>query len=187
MAEPSLIAASPLGGYDITIAGRRMAEVTGLALTSIAMPLRGKTRLSKALKEAFGLAMPKPTLSSVSGDRRLIQLTPDQFLLIQTGDGWQVERHVNAALAGAAYTTDQSDVWVAVNLSGPDTRGALERLCPLDLHANAFPRGAAARTSMEHMGVIIMRTGGDEFLLLSASSSARSFCHALETSLRYVA
>jgi sarcosine oxidase subunit gamma len=40
---------------------------------------------------------------------------------------------------------------------------------------------------MEHLGVLILRSGDDEYLLLSASSSARSFLHAVETSLRNIA
>ena len=39
---------------------------------------------------------------------------------------------------------------------------------------------------MEHMGAIIHREGTDRFLLLSASSSARSFLHAVEASLEHV-
>ena len=44
----------------------------------------------------------------------------------------------------------------------------------------------AARTVMEHLGVLILRTGEDDYLLLSASSSAKSFLHAVEVSLTNV-
>jgi methylglutamate dehydrogenase subunit D len=40
---------------------------------------------------------------------------------------------------------------------------------------------------MEHLGTILLREADDRFLLMSASSSARSFLHGLETSLRNVA
>jgi len=39
---------------------------------------------------------------------------------------------------------------------------------------------------MEHMGAIVLRDGPDSFLLLSASSTARSYLHAVEISLRNV-
>ena len=39
---------------------------------------------------------------------------------------------------------------------------------------------------MEHMGAMIVHLSGDRFLLLSASSSAQSFLHAVELSYRYV-
>ena len=44
----------------------------------------------------------------------------------------------------------------------------------------------SARTVMEHMGAMIVHLSGDRFLLLSASSSAQSFLHAVELSYRYV-
>ena len=72
-----------------------------------------------------------------------------------------------------------------LELAGPGAIAALERICPLDLHDSAFPVGAAGRTTMEHMSAVIIRTGPDTFLLLSASSSGMSFLHALETSLAY--
>ena len=97
------------------------------------------------------------------------------------------ERVVAARLNGAAYTTDQTDVWVALGLSGAARGAALERICPIDLHPDAFAVDDAARTVMEHLGVLILRTDADEYLLLSASSSARSFLHAVETSLRNIA
>jgi sarcosine oxidase subunit gamma len=63
----------------------------------------------------------------------------------------------------------------------------LERICPIDLHPQAFAVGAVARTLMDHLNVIILREGGDTFLLMSARSSARSFWHAVETSIRNIA
>jgi sarcosine oxidase subunit gamma len=39
---------------------------------------------------------------------------------------------------------------------------------------------------MEHMGAIVARTGDETYLLLSASSSAKSFAHAVEVSAKNV-
>ena len=80
----------------------------------------------------------------------------------------------------------ETDAWVVLQISGPDVRAVLERLCPLDLHDATCPIDSAQRTVMEHMGAIIIRTAPDRFLLLSASSSAKSFLHAVETSLKYI-
>jgi sarcosine oxidase subunit gamma len=73
-----------------------------------------------------------------------------------------------------------------LRVSGPKSRIALERICPLDLHPSTFPQGRVARTLMEHLGVIILHEGPDTYLLLSARSSAGSFLHAVETSVRNV-
>ena len=93
---------------------------------------------------------------------------------------------VQAKLNGTGYTTDQTDNWVILEVSGKATLSALERLCPLNLDLDAFPVGASGRTVMEHMGALIVRTGEDSFLLMSASSSAKSFAHAVELSFEWV-
>ena len=131
--------------------------------------------------------MPEPGRSTTSGDMRLIWTAPDQILLAFPHENPDAEAHVKAAIGQNGYTTDQTGGWVILDISGPDTLAALERLCPVDLAENVFPEGTAARTVMEHMGAIILRLGADRFLLLSASSSAASFLHAVETSYRNVA
>jgi hypothetical protein len=39
---------------------------------------------------------------------------------------------------------------------------------------------------MEHLGAIVFHDAPDGFLLMSSASSARSFLHAVETSLHHV-
>ena len=87
-------------------------------------------------------------------------------------------------LDGKGYTTDQTDAWVVLEISGPDTMAAMERLCPLDLAS--FETGTSGRTVMEHMGAFVVKIEDNRFWLMSASSSAASFLHAVETSYHYV-
>jgi len=186
VAEITLQAAPILDGVDIEIAGCRLVERDDLALVSLAVPHRGTTKLAKALKSGFGLSMPKPALSVEKDGLRLIQIAPDQMMLIFSDASPDAEPAIRHKLDGTAYTTNQSDAWVRLDLSGQNAVKALERLCPLDLHHSTFPVGSAARTVMEHMGALVIRTAPDSFLLMSASSSGGSFLHALETSLRYI-
>lgn len=169
----------------VKIGANTIRERADLALVSIATPLGGAAALANAVKQGWGLAMPTPTASSVNGDTRAIQLTADQLLLIFTQSTPNAEQVVQAKLGGAGYTTEQTDAWVCLQVTGPETRAALERVCPIDLDPLAFPEGAAARSVMEHMGAVVIRTGADAFLLLSASSTAGSFLHALERSYAY--
>lgn len=180
----SLTAAPILGGADITIGENRIAERDDLALVSIATPLGGDDALANALRKGWDLAVPEPTRSSVSGDTRAVRTAPDQMVLMFPHTSPDAQSVVGGKLNGTGYTTDQTDVWVVLDISGPDTLAALERLCPLD--TAAMPVDGSARTVMEHMGAMIIRIDTDRFLLLSASSSARSFLHAVETSYRYV-
>ena len=185
MADITLEAAPTLGGVDKALGACHIRERSDLALVSLAVPLRGKTALTKALKSAFDLAPPEAQKSAAAGEYRVIQTAGDQMMLIFPHDGADANGFVQGKIEGAAYTTDQTDVWVALELSGSGTLPALERLCPLDLDASAFPVGSSARSVMEHMGAIIIRLDTERFLLMSASSSAASFLHALEVSVLY--
>lgn len=180
MAEITLVAKSPLAGHDLTMADTRLRELPDVALTSFAVPLGSDAAFDAALKADFGVARPAPTTSTTAGDTRALPLAADQILVMHA------EGTTATALSDAAYSTDQTGNWCCVEISGPLAPAAMERLCPLDLHTDVFPQDAAARTTMEHMGALIVRTGSDSFVLLSASSSARSFWHALEVSLKNV-
>lgn len=186
MAEFALDPRSPLDGYAETFGSVALAEVTGLALVSAAIPNGGDEAFAAALAEGLGAARPA-TGASVAGDRygaRLLGMQPDQlFILFDAPDPDRAAETVADALGPAAYVTDQSDSWAMLRIAGAGVRAALERICMLDLDAAAFPEGRVARTVMEHLAVIILRDGADSFLLLSPRSSARSFLHAVEVSI----
>lgn len=186
MAELTLMASPVLGGFDLKIGTNRLRERDDLAIVSVATPLGGDAALAAALQSAFLLDMPTPKMEARSDAMHAIRTAPDQLFLVFPHTASDAEPLVQSALAGAGYTTDQTDAWVVLEVSGPDTLTALERICPLDLHPDAFPDGASGRTLMEHLSVIILRLGPERFLLMSASSSAASFAHAVETSYRNV-
>ncbi|MEM7317666.1 MAG: sarcosine oxidase subunit gamma [Pseudomonadota bacterium] len=186
MAEITLTAAPTLGGIDIRIGDNRITERDDLALVSVAVPLGGEDYLVAALHKGLSIEFPDARLSRVADKTRAIRTAPDQLLLMFPYAEPSPENGIDHRLASTGYTTDQSDAWVVLDLSGPDTLSALERLCPVDLDIGQFPLNAAARTLMEHMGTLIVRIEQNRFLLLSASSSAGSFLDAVETSYRYV-
>ena len=178
--------AAPVLGLDLTLGANHVRERSDIALVSVATPLGGEAALETALQSAFGLALPQPTLSEQSGNTTAFRIAADQIMLAFVHDGPDAEPAVQAKLDGTGYTTDQTDVWVVLEVSGPDTAAALERICPIDLHPGAFPVGASARTVMEHMGALVLRRSEDTFWLISGSSSAGSFAHAVEQSFRNV-
>ena len=63
---------------------------------------------------------------------------------------------------------------------------ARERTCPQDRTPDAFGADADLRTKAEDCPWLILRHGGDAFVLLSASSPARSFAPKVEATLRGV-
>lgn len=157
--------------------GFTLAEMTGVALASLATRRDGEQALRAAVERAFGLALPEP------GGR----VEPDPIGVFWMGhEQWFVEAERTAkpnlvstlasAVGDSASVTDQSDSWARLHVAGAWTRSVLEKLCPLDLHPGAFPAGSTARTTMEHIGAVIMLLGdGETFVLLTPRSSARSF------------
>ncbi len=187
MPEYTLISAPPLAGYDKDFTGAALKAPGDLAIVAVALPLKGEAAAKKAIKAAYGKALPEPGKSVASKDgARLVRLGQDAAFVIFTHATPDAEAVVGGKLKDTVYVTDQTDVWTGLEISGPNARTALERICPLDLHPAAFAVDDAYRTVMEHLGVLIIRTGEDAYLLLSASSSANSFLHAVETSITNV-
>ncbi|UXX82710.1 sarcosine oxidase subunit gamma [Roseovarius pelagicus] len=189
MADFTLTAAPPLAGYNRSFGATSLKAPENLAIVSIALPLGGEAEAEKAVKSAFGINLPDVDMSDVAKDKSsaVMRLGSDLAFVIFPCETPDAEPRIAKKLKGAAYTTDQTDVWCALEISGSGSRTALERICLLDLHPDAFKVNAIARTVMEHLGVIIARTGDDTYLLLSASSSAKSFLHAIETSIENTA
>ena len=188
MPEITLEAEPPLSGYRKEFDHVCISSVADFALVSIALPLGEEAGALKAIKASFGAELPDPG-RYVRGKegQALIRTGPDQALVMFTHSTADAARVVADKLKDAAYLTDQSDVWVALDVEGKGARTALERICPLDLHPDSFSVEMAQRTVMEHLGVLILRTDDNSFRLLSASSSAKTFAHAVEVSARNTA
>jgi sarcosine oxidase subunit gamma len=174
---------APLGGLHHESDGVRIDEITDRAIVSVAVPLEGRDRLNDALVSAFGAGLPQIGTSTRSDGRTIHGLQSDLAFVVFDYPDDRPDRVVGDAIADAGTVTDQSDAWAILQVSGPRARTALERICPLDLHADVFADGAVARTVMEHLGVIIHRNGPDSFLMLSARSSAESFAEAVMQSV----
>ncbi|MEM9428721.1 MAG: sarcosine oxidase subunit gamma [Pseudomonadota bacterium] len=184
MAEITLKPTPCLGGVDLRIGAIHIQERDDLALICVAIPQEGEAAVADALLSTWDLPMPAPQRVSTAGERSALWGAPDQVLLLAPRVP-ERESEVAAALDGKGYVTDQTHAWVILEVSGPGVQAAFERLVPLDLDPDMFPAGAAARTALEHMAAIALRLEAERFLLLSASSSARSFLHALTTTLSW--
>jgi sarcosine oxidase subunit gamma len=176
----------PYDGYALDLGGVCLRVIIGKAVVSVAVPKGGMAALNSAMKKAYKLDMPKAGHSTTShaGSTRLVFTAPDQFFLIFDEPLVDTIANVRKQIGGAGYLSCLSDSYVIVKISGAACREALERICPIDLDDKAFPLDMAARTVMEHLGVMIIRDTSDSFILMSPRSSAGSFLHAIEVSVR---
>ena len=175
MAE--LIAKTALAGKKLVVAGTVLAELDHGQLTSIA-PYPGQEKaVSKALKP-LGLGFPAVNSFAEAGDALIVWSGREQAFLIGADC---------PDLGDLAAVTDQSGGWVSLSLQGPLAVQALARYVPMDLRLSAFPVGAAARTPLYHMSMVLLRTAGDGFRLMLFRSMARTAWHEIEVALKTLA
>lgn len=148
------LVAGPYGAHGD--AGVSLTEIRNFDLVQV-MARRGKAaETATAANGHFGVAAPETPKAVRTADATLIWSGPDQFFVLSKGG-----RHGMGALApgfsGSASLSDQSHARVLISISGTKARMMLAKLSSIDLHAEAFPVGAAAATSMDHTSVTLWR------------------------------
>ncbi len=179
---------NPLANHKSEINSIKISAVEKIELFSLAIPLNGEKKAKAAIARAFKSKMPNPGKSVISKDYklRILRLSPDQiFLYFGSQDIIQIKTNLKV-LEKSFYITEQSDAWSGIKVSGQNVISCLERICPINLAIDAFGINCFARTVMEHLNTIIIRTKKNEFELFSASSSAQSFLHAVKASAQNI-
>ena len=183
MPEPRLHACSALDGPQPFSRRRRgfsIDEAPDRARVTITARLGQADAVRSAAVTAWDLALPEPGRWTQAGGLSVFWTGPEQWLAEADGDGAALAARLGETLGGTASLVDQSDAWTCLEVTGPEARAVLEKLCPLDLHPAAFPVGAAARTCMDHLGILIaLADETPRFQLWVDRSAARSFLHAV--------
>lgn len=165
---PELIAKPALDVAPVSTAGTMLAPHDPGPITAIALFPGAEKVLAKGLK-SLGLSFPAPGTVVESGAARLVWTGRDQAFLMGVAP---------PSLEGCAMT-DQTDGWAGFCLSGPGAVDVLARLVALDLRETAFPVGRTARTGLNHMSMVLIRTAAEVFELYVFRSMARSAWHEL--------
>jgi len=173
-----LISKSPLAGLvPVEVGGLTLSEVETGPVTSVA-PFKGKqTAVSKALKAAVGLGMPKVGRMDSKGEARALWAGRGRALVMGVA---------LPDLEGAALT-DQTGANAVLRIEGPAVDAVLARLVPLDLRATAFPVGQTARTMVGHMMASVTRVGDAAFEVMVMRSMAQTLVHDIEGAAKAVA
>jgi len=172
---------TPLKGYAQRFGDTSLTETVDLSIYSIGLALQPDAGLA-SIETSLGTKWPVTGHSTSNADSsyQVLGLQSDQVFVLSERNATLPE------LDESAYITDQSDSWVGLRIQGGNSLASLERICPIDLHPQVFSLGCVTRTTMEHLAVIIICEAQDSYLLLSPTSSAQSFLHAVETSIRNV-
>jgi methylglutamate dehydrogenase subunit D len=149
----------------------------GLGIASILARRGGEAALAALVRARYGLDLPTVPRADRSPAHAFIWAGPGQWLLVAE------RREDFTELSGLAAVSDQSDARATLRISGAKVRDMLAKGCMIDLHPAAFPPGAAAMTSIAHIGVHLWRLdthagdgdGDAVFDILVARSMAASF------------
>jgi len=123
----------------------------------------------------FGLALPDTCRARVSGERALLWLGPDEFLLLAP-EGCELQPSM--------ATVDVSHRDAAVLVCGPRAAWVINAFCPLDLHPSAFPVGMCTRTIFAKAEIILWRRETETFRIEVARSFAPYVWQCLEEARR---
>lgn len=182
-----------VGGCRVEGPGVAFDEAPARVLVSLAAARGEVEALTATVEKATGLILPPGGRSATAtfggGPVTAIFSGPGQWLLsAERGD---LPAELRDLAGGEGYVTDQSDGFIPLTLSGPAARDVLKRLSSLDFLDAAFPVGAAARTSMMQIDVIVLRLvdddGAPRYHLETPRSTARDFAHDVSVAARALA
>lgn len=126
--------------------------------------LRAPAASLPALSKALGVALPqKPKSSASNGGRTAMWLGPDEWFIFD-----EAGTDPLAALAGVAELHSAVGIShrnVAISVAGPAAAATINSGCPQDLSLKAFPVGAASRSVLGKVEIVLLRTAEDTFRL----------------------
>jgi sarcosine oxidase subunit gamma len=151
----------------------------GLVVTELAhlgkINLRGGNDMLPAISNHTGCgALPDNNRVVTVGDRHLVWLGPDEFLLLcAAGSETHLYSQLVLDMAGIhAAVTNVTDSLCALSLRGPAVRQVLAKGCSLDLHPSKFTAGDAAQTMLAHAAVTLIANEAAGFTLICRTSFA---------------
>ncbi|WP_374434534.1 sarcosine oxidase subunit gamma [Tabrizicola sp.] len=161
-----------------------ISERSEVALASVAAR-KGRAQDLSAAAQKAGVPLPGPASYQPGTPYSAFWVAPEMwFVEAPYATHELVADMLKSALGDAASITEQTDAWVAFDLSADDLTPLLERLCNADYATR--PTGYATRTVMEHLGVYLIKHGPGAARLYGPRSSAESLLHALETAAHSV-
>jgi sarcosine oxidase subunit gamma len=142
----------------------------------------GLETLRSAIRERFKVDLQDKPVLVRGSDVSFLWCGHQQWFAMADGDTADLSSTLRQQIGTSASLSDQSDSRLIVELSGSATRGILAKLAPIDFHPRAFPVGATALTSLEHVGCQITRTGDEPtYELMAFRSFADSVLHGILT------
>ncbi|RWM14630.1 MAG: sarcosine oxidase subunit gamma family protein [Mesorhizobium sp.] len=163
-AKKSAVAVPPaerrpaLAGQELSATGVTLAVLPPAERISLRAPDASVAALSKAL----GVTLPrKPKTSAAKAGRTALWLGPDEWLVIdEVGKDPLADCAEVTALHSAVGISHRN---VGISVTGPAAAATINSGCPQDLSLDVFPVGAASRTILGKVEIVLLRTASDAF------------------------
>ena len=172
-----LLPQSGFGGYAKSWQDISITEIENYELVALSVATGAEDKFTKTFRKIFECAPPDPNQFKKSKHSQILWSRPGQYLVLQNEVDILSDVKIAAQFNETAYTVLQSDGCSALDVKGSAVYDVLERFIPLNL--KDAPVGFAARTAAHHIGVYILKTAKDEFILLTPRSSSGSFLEGL--------
>ncbi|MER8484496.1 sarcosine oxidase subunit gamma [Mesorhizobium sp. M1322] len=157
-AAPSVERRPALAGQELSATGVTLAILPPAVRISLRAPDASVAALSKAL----GVILPqKPKTSAAKAGRTALWLGPDEWLVIDEAAKDPLADCAEVAVLHSAVGVSHRNV--AISVIGPAAAATINSGCPQDLSLDAFPVGAASRTILGKVEIVLLRTATDAF------------------------
>ncbi|CAH2400626.1 sarcosine oxidase subunit gamma [Mesorhizobium escarrei] len=156
---PTLVERRPvLAGQELSVTGVTLAVLPTAQRISLRAPDASVAALSKAL----GVTLPrKPKTSTAKAGRTALWLGPDEWLVIDEAGKDPLADCAELTVLHSAVGISHRNV--AISVIGPAAAATINSGCPQDLSLDAFPVGAASRTILGKVEIVLLRTATDAF------------------------
>lgn len=135
----------------------------------------GDKAFPAAVKKACGVALPGQRALDRKGDKQLIWMSPDEWLLVlpyNQADATVAE--LEKALNGVhSLVVNVSDARAVFDVIGPQARDVLAKLFPVDLSVAAFGEGMIRRSRMAQVPAALWMEGPNSFRVVCFRSVAQ--------------
>ncbi len=155
----------------------------GLLPPAARFAIRAGTSAETLIGIAAGVKLPWTVCRAETAQgRAALWLGPDEWVLIAPArEERALAGRIGASLGDTpASVVNISDRDVGIAVSGRRAAEAINGYCPLDLSAGAFPVGMCTRTVFGKTGIVLWRTGADQFRIEVARSFAPYILACLE-------
>jgi heterotetrameric sarcosine oxidase gamma subunit len=131
--------------------GIMVSAIEGLGMATVIGRRDRAEELERRLSSRYSISLSRSPRVAAGRGCNFVWAGPDQWLAVSMDR--MIATELQAALAGVAAVSDQSDARAVVRVGGPRVREVLAKGCSLDLHSRVFRTGDVAVTAISHIGV----------------------------------